>query len=731
MPVDRPTFSESWYRVAGLRPRLRSTVQIHRQYFRGQMWHVVQDPTNNQFFRLNESAHHFVALLDGERSVTEVWQICNEQLGDSAATQGEAIQLLGQLYTANLLQAELPPDAEGLFNRYRKRIKREVQGYLTNLLFVRIPLFDPDHFLDRWVDIFGKIFSWYGLAVWLVLVGTGLYFVAGRVGDLASQAGGILDPANLPYLYLSLILVKICHEFGHSFACKKFGLADGSGGEVHVMGIMFLVFMPLPYMDASSSWAFRNKWSRTAVTSAGMFVELAIAAVAAMVWAKTGNAIAYNVMFIASVSTLLFNGNPLLRFDGYYILSDWLEIANLGPRSRQYIYYLVKRYAWGVKRAQNPAHTPGEKFWLPAYSIASTAYRVFIVTAILLFVAGKLFIVGVILALAAVVAWAFVPLGKFLRYLGTSGELARVRLRAVVSTLAVLAGIVVSIGLIPAADRSRVEGVVEPSRLAIVHMEADGFVTDVMSSEQKVSPEGPPLLRAKNRDLETQLEQLEARREQLRAQKRLAQTREVAGAQILSKQIEALEEQIQRVEDQLQSLELHSPLESEGIWIAPNIERFKGAFLRRGDRVGLVASLDDLFIRATAEQEVAARLIDEAKGEYGTVEIRVKGRPDIELRGTIKKILPAGQERLPSAALGYAVGGSMATEPGDEKGIKTAERFFEIHIEPIVSEGAEHKESVRLFSGQRVIVRFETPPKPLMAQWWRSLLQMLQRRFNI
>ena len=384
-----------------------------------------------------------------------------------------------------------------------------------------------------------------------------------------------------------------------------------------------------------------------------------------------------------------------------------------------------------MKQAQNPAHTPGEKFWLPTYGIASTIYRVFIVTAILLFVAGKLFIVGVILALAALVTWLLVPLGKFLHYLGTSGELARVRLRAVLSTLAVVTAILISVGFIPVADHSRAEGVVEPSRLAIVYMEADGFVTDFMSSDHKVTREGPPLLKAQNRDLETQLEQLQMQREQLRAQKRLAQTREVAGAQILSKQIEALEEQIQRVEDQLRSLELHSPIKDEGIWIAPNIERFKGAFVRRGTRVGLVASLDDLFIRATADQQVAARLIAEAKGTYGTVQIRVKGRPDIELQGTIQEILQAGQERLPSAALGYAAGGSMATEPTDERGTRTTEKFFEIHIKPMVSEGTKNEESVRLFSGQRVIVRFETLPKPLMVQWWRSLLQILQRRFNI
>ena len=126
MPVDRPTFSESWYRIKDLRPRLRSTVQISRQHYRGRIWYVLQDPSNNQFYRQNEAAYHFVALLDGKRSVAEVWDACNAELGDAAPTQGEAVQLLGQLYTSNLIQGELPPDAQGLFERYRKRVQREV-----------------------------------------------------------------------------------------------------------------------------------------------------------------------------------------------------------------------------------------------------------------------------------------------------------------------------------------------------------------------------------------------------------------------------------------------------------------------------------------------------------------------------------------------------------------------------------------------------------------------------
>ena len=498
MPVDRPTFSESWYRVADLRPRLRATVQMHRQHFRGLVWHVVQDPASNQFSRLNEEAYHFVALLDGRRTVAEVWRICNDHLGDRAPTQGEAIQLMGQLYTSNLLQGDMPPDAEGLLRRYHQRRTREVQGYLSNILFIRLPLLDPDRFLDRTVNFFGQVFTVWGLAAWLALVGVALFFIAGRFGELYANRENILDPQGIPMMYLAVVLTKIVHEFGHAFACKKFGRESGSGGEVHVMGVMFLIFTPLPYMDASSSWAFRRKWHRAIVGAAGMYVELAVAAVAAIVWATTHagspvHTLAYNIIFIGSVSTVLFNANPLLRYDGYYILSDLVEIPNLAQRGKDYVYYLVRRYVWNVRQARNPAHTAGERIWLGAYAAASMVYRIIISVAILLFVSSKLPVFGAILAAMAVVAWVVVPIGKFVHYLASSSELMRVRMRAVATTLAVPAVIVAALGLIPAPDRCYVEGVVEPIQIAVIYPETEGFLESYAPSGTAVSPEGRPL----------------------------------------------------------------------------------------------------------------------------------------------------------------------------------------------------------------------------------------------
>lgn len=724
MSVERPTFSESWYRVAELRPRLRCTAQIHRQHFRGQTWYVVQDEASNRFFRLNDTAYRFVGMLDGRRTVADTWQVCNEELGDSAPTQGEIIHLLGQLYTSNLLYAELPADTEGMFRRYRKRVTREVTGYLSSLLFARIPLLDPDRFLGRWVGVFGKVFSWLGVALWLVLLATGLYFLAGRGGALVAGASGLLDTDNILLLYACFAVVKVLHEFAHGFACKKYGQQGGTGGEVHAMGIMLLVFTPVPYVDASSSWAFRSKWQRAMVAAAGMMVELAVASVAAIVWANTSegtvpHAIAYNVIFVASVSTLLFNGNPLLRYDGYYILSDLLEIANLAPSSRQYMYYLVKRYAWGVRQVHGPAHTSGERVWMITYAVASTIYRVFVCVAILLFVADKLFVVGAILAIAAVATWVILPVGRLLYYLFADGELARSRVRAVATTCGALGVSAVCVGLIPLPDHARAEGIVEADRMAIVHAAADGFVEAVLPTETHVRPDGPPLVAASNPELLSHRAELVAEHRRLEIRRRLALREEdIAVVQVCAEQITALDEQIRHDEEQIALLALHAPF--PGTWVAPDIDRALGAYHRRGDKLGLVASLDNVIVRATAKQEIAALLFTEADAR---VEIRAKDRPDTLLAGTIRQIFPAGEKQLPSAALGFGVGGSMEVVPDDRSGTKAIEPFFEIRI--ALDRG------MSLFPGQRVIVRFDMRTKPLAMQWWRTISQLIQRRFHI
>jgi len=692
------------------------------------MWYVLENPTNNEFSRLGIEAHRFIGLLDGRRTVAEAWRICNEQLGDNAPTQGEVIQLLGQLYSSNLLYAELAPDTASLFNRYRTRVSRQIQGFFSNLLFIRIPLLDPDHILERWVGVVGWLFGWFGLILWLALVSGGVYFVVGNIRELIHQSSDILAPNNLILLYLSIVLIKVCHEFGHAFACKRFGRRSGTGGQVHVMGVMFLVFVPLPYVDASSAWAFRKKWQRVIVGMSGVMVELAGAAIAAVIWANTSTGtlhiIAYNVIFVASISTLVFNGNPLLRFDAYYVLSDLLEIPNLSHRSKNYLSYVVKKYAWCLKNIHNPANSIGERIWFVFYGIASTAYRVFICIRILMFLNDRLpeelFILVPFFAFSAVIAWVLVPIGKFIRYLATNGELTKRRGRAMISTLGTSALMFTCLGILQVPDHCRVEGIVEPVDLAIVHAQSDGFISEFLPSDQIVTPDGNPLIKAVNPALVAEKKALTAELRSLQIKRRVAQTQEIAAAQMLTEQIQALQEKITRVDFLLSSLHLQPAI--SGTWISPDIERTQGIYLHRGQQIGLVAGLDHVRIRATAGQNLAAILLEQA---YKELEIRVKGRPDVMLTGEIEEIFPAGQEVLPSEALGYAVGGSMPTIVEDPSGVRTAEKFFEIRIRPTPDK------TVRLLSGQRVVARFQLPSKPLAAQWYRTARQLFQRRFRI
>ena len=260
--------------------------------------------------------------------------------------------------------------------------------------------------------------------------------------------------------------------------------------------------------------------------------------------------------------------------------------------------------------------------------------------------------------------------------------------------------------------------------MAVVYAESDGFITDFMFSDQTAEPNGKSLVTAVNPKLEAEKEGLLAELRELEAKRRIAGTREIAVAQIIDRQIEALKEKISRVEFKLTALNIKATL--HGTWISPDIDKTRGGYLSRGQEIGLVADMNSVHIRAVARQELAAMLIDQAKDYAETsIEIRVKGRPDVSLTGEIEQILPAGQQKLPYQAMGYAVGGTIPTLIDDPKGLEAAEKFFEVRIKP------NFDKPDQLRSGQRVVARIQMPDKPLAVQWWRSIRQLFQRRFHI
>jgi len=337
------------------------------------------------------------------------------------------------------------------------------------------------------------LLGWRGIMLWAIVVLPAIVLAALNWPELSENASDhILAADNFLMMGLSFLVLKAFHELGHGYAVKVFG------GTVHEIGLMFLVFAPMPYVDASAASEFRSKWQRAFVGAAGMIVEVFIAAVGLYVWLAVEQglvrALAYNVMLVAGISTVLFNGNPLLRYDGYYILSDILEIPNLAERATRYWGYLVDRYVFRTDGLREFEAARGERLWLLVYAPASFLYRVAVLLAIALFVASEYLAVGVAIAIWGLFTGIALPIGKALRRVFTSPHLRRNRAPAVITTFGLILIVSIALFSIPAPLYTTTEGVVWFPESANVRAGASGFVRRLLVEPGHLVTMGEALL---------------------------------------------------------------------------------------------------------------------------------------------------------------------------------------------------------------------------------------------
>ena len=725
----RPTFSESWYRVKDLKPRLRGAAQISRQHYRGERWYVVRDPAGNQFHRLSDVAYQFVGLLDGTRTVGEAWELVGGQLADDAPTQPEIIQILSQLYAANLIETNVSPDAQVLLRRQKKQRERKFQGRLMNLLFPRLPLWDPDRFLKVWMPFAGPMISRAGMVVWLIVCGLALFLMLPNLDRFYGQTQDFLGNGSVEMWLLlgaTFLVTKFLHEMGHAFACRRFG------GECHEVGIMFLVLMPCPYVDASTAWGFSSKWKRILVGAGGMIAELFIASIAAIVWfftldnGGTVNQVAYYTVLIASVSTVLFNANPLLRYDGYYILSDWLEIPNLQQRSREYSLGLVKRYIFRVKTNQPLPPTLSQKLWMVFYWVLSGLYRIFIGFAIIMMVMTQLpeqvRVIGYLLAAGAIATFFIVPTFKLFKYLTTDPELHRKRTRAWAFTLATTAALAFCVGILEVPSAVRADAVAEPLDRARATVRTPGRVAEILVADGQQVQAGDVLMRLENIEVMKDLEVARLRLAEAQTRLRAARVSDAGGAMIAQKQVERARRQLDDAEREAAELDVIAPV--AGRVLSPRIEDRMGSWLNRGDPVAAVEDDRKLELFVAVSAEDYERVVDAAARDAALVQVRLASDLSTVVQGddVDVRVMPAAAKNdLRSAALTYAGGGTIAPDPRDPN--KAAAGLFELRL-TVPNEFGDDRP--RYMPGQRAHVRVKLDDEPIATQAWRGLLQMIQ-----
>lgn len=718
MSEPTSTFSESWHRVAGQRVALRPSVRVRRQIFRGERWYVLDDPFNNQFYRLPPGAYEFVARLDPDRTVDAVWRECLERFPGSAPGQEEVIQILSQLYLANLLHYPLASDASALFSRQRRQRQREIRASLLNILFARFPLLDPDRFLVRTLPWIRWVFGPVGILLWLGMVGWGAKVAIDHFEALRSQAEGAIAPDNLFLLYAGMVLVKLLHEFGHGYACRHFG------GEVHNMGVLLMIFTPIPYVDATAAWGFRERWKRVLVGAAGVLVEVWVAAIAAVVWASTGpgtiHALAHNIMLVASVSTLVFNLNPLLRYDGYFILSDLVGIPNLAQRGTDQLRHLVERHLFGLRRSEGPASGPAQASGLTAYALASGAYRVIVFGGLLLVIADRFLLLGLLMAAVCAVAWVLVPVGRLIDYLVRHPRLERHRLRAVTVCAATLVGALAFLALVPVPHHFRAPGIVRAHPWVEVHGDAPGSVIRVVARPGTDVAPGDALLILDNPELRQQLAVAQAHLSEVDARIRQALQEAVPNLKPLGEFRETIRRNIAQIESEIAALTVRAS--QAGRWIIPEPEALPGRWIPRGGDLGILVNASAHRFEATVRQEEGDRVFAHP---IRHAEVRIHGQAGVPIFLDSIQVLPAERLQLPSAALGWQAKGPVATTGRDPDGRQAAEPFFEVRGN-LVSEPR-----VTLVHGRTGEVRFDLPPEPLLHRWLRSLRQLLQRRYQV
>lgn len=714
--MARSPFSPSWHSVAQLRPRLMPYATVQRVVFRGKPWYVVQDQTGGRVYRLSTAAYAFIAGMDGRQTVQALWERANTSESRDACTQPEVVDLLVQLHAADLLQTDVAPDSAEALDRHKRKRTETIRQWLLNPMSIKLPLLNPDRFLTRLSPFVSWCFGPVGALLWLAVMLPAVVLAAQHWGELTHNLSDrVLSSSNLLVMLAVYPVVKLLHELGHGFAVKRWG------GAVRELGVMFLIFAPVPYVEASASAAFPSKYRRALVAAAGMLVELFLAALALYVWlaAESGvvRAVAYNVMVIGGVSTLLVNGNPLLRYDGYYILADLIEMPNLAQRGSAWWTWLLDRYAFGSADAVKPDETPAEQRWLFFYTPLAWIYRTSVTLSVIFLVAGKYFIVGVLMACWSAFGLFVGPIRKGLKHLRTAGALHRVRARAYRRT-AIAVGLLLAVLLfVPVPLHTRAEGVVWLPDRSMLHAQENGFFHAWMAEPEQAVHRDQPLYLLDNPSLQAELAVDQAKLDEAQARYDADAFVDPTKAQVSGRQLQEAREVLERAE--LRAARLIGHAGGDGHLIAATPQDMPGHYYKKGELLGYVLTPRDLMVRVVVQQDD----IDLVHQRLHGVQLRLSDSPGEAHDSSMVRSFPGAVDELPTAALGLNGGGVIPTNPNDSNGLKTLQRVFIVDI-------ALPAGMVPPF-GERVHVRFDHGSESLARQGLRRLRQVFLGHFGV
>lgn len=646
--------------------------------------------------------------MDGSWTLQQIWDEACVALGDLMPTQQEVIDLVSQLHQANAIQSEGAVDTAEIYTRRRKIKRDKLVKKLMSPFGLRVPLWDPEPFLKKTERFATPIYGRLGFAIWaaVVLLGVVLAVVHARelFNNIADQA---LALENVVALALIYPVLKVIHELGHAYAVKRWG------GEVREIGVMFLIFYPVPYTDASAASSFPDKRHRMIVGAAGIMVELFLAALAMFVWVNVEpgpvHAIAANVILLAGVSAPLFNGNPLLRFDAYYVLADFIEVPNLGQKGASQIGYLVKRHILGIRSATSPAWSQREGFWLGSYAVLSFLYRLLILFAITLAVTSRYFFIGSLIAIWAFYMTLIGPAIKMARAPLIDGGMRAMKGRVFAVGGGAVAAILAFLFLIPMPLSTKVEGLVWVEDKAIVRAGDSGFVTQlIVRPGSQVAP-GQPLIALDNPTAKARLASLNI--QHAYAEQALQAAFDTPGQALIEEgNLRFLRTEMDIARDRAEGLVPRSAV--HGTFLMSDPADAIGRYFKRGQRIGYIAAPDHMLVVLLVPDDE----IDPVRQSGTRTFLRFLSERGRTVEGRIVRITPSPDNLLPSEILSTAGGGPYAPDPRAKDNLRSFNRFYRVDV-AVSDIGRHHVE-------ERVHGLFRHNWEPLGHRWVRALRRL-------
>ena len=724
--------------------RMRPDLVANRQRYQGQGYWVVKEPVGLQYFRFHEEEYYILNCLDGHISLQQIKDGFEQRFAPQKITFGDLQQFIGMLHRSGLVISNSPGQGKSLRERGRKKKNKETFGKFANVFALRYRGFDPEKILNVLLPWFGWVFTVPALIFFVGMLLAASTLLATQYDTVYARLpsfGQFFAADRWLILAATMAIVKVIHEFGHGLSCKKFG------GECHEIGFMLLVFTPCLYCNVSDSWMLPNKWKRVWIGAAGIYVEMILASMAAFVWyfTETGttiNDLCLNMMFLNVVSTILVNGNPLLRFDGYYVLMDLLEIPNLRQKSTEVLKRWFQKTCLGLELQDDPFLPQRGKLFFGLFTIASVIYRWVVVFSITWFVIKVLEPYGLqsvgrivaVIGFAGLVAQPIIQTWKFVR---TPGRLSKVKKKPLLISMAIAGAVIAAFCYIPLPHSVDCALEIRPSRAGTVYAGTPGRIDWAVAPKTWVE-QGDQIAILKNPELDIRLAELEGREAigevQLVNMTRRARVDPAVKVQQRTQQelLESIRRQKEKLTEEKDRLTVRA--RRDGFVIEPvrkpveditdgRLPTWSGSPLNPKNRGAMLSAEDVLCDLGAPDDFEAVLIIDQGDvqlvREGQTVDMKLDSRRLEEFNGVVTEL---SNEPLDEASMSMSsqTGGALQTEIDPATGmVKPRSVSYQARVPLSTTD-------YPLRPGYRGVAKVHVDPMSLGQRLWRVII----RTFN-